>query len=657
MNKYDPKAVEPKWQKFWEDNQTFRAETDPSKEKFFGLIEFPYPSGAGLHVGHPRSYTAMDVITRQKRMEGKNVLYPIGFDSFGLPTENFAIKTGRPPAEITDENIANFTRQLKALGFGFDWSRAVTTSEPEYYKWTQWIFLQLYKHGLAYKANQPINWCPKDKIGLANEEVVDGCCERCGNPVEKRNKEQWMLAITKYADKLLEGLNEVDYISRAKIQQENWIGRSEGAEINFSIKESEEKIKVFTTRPDTIFGVTFLAVSAEWAEKWFADKEANKEIKEYIAATLQGRTTAVAREEVEKTGIDSGIVAVNPVSGDEVPVWIVNYVLADVGTGAIMAVPAHDERDFEFAEKYNLPIKEVVIKQLGARVPGSEERNTARGILLKDGKILITRNKKMGEYVLVGGGVENTEDPAETLIREIREETGYQDVKVSTYLGSVEHNYFHHQHKVNRHAIVTGFIFELETENIGERSSEDKEQSEVLWLSVAEAQKFKNSPTFGLEIEFIERALQKKYLPFTESGVAFNSTFLNTLTTEEAKEKMIAWLEEKGIGNRKVQFKLRDWVFSRQRYWGEPIPLVFCENCADKKYNVIIVHGFGSKSSTGFKPWLKEELEKQGHAVWSPDLPNTTTPNINEQTEFIIHNAPFKIDGHTILVGCSLGGV
>ena len=474
-SKYDPKVIEPKWQKFWEDNQTFRVETDLKKEKFFGLVEFPYPSGAGLHVGHPRSYTAMDVITRQKRMEGKNVLYPIGFDSFGLPTENFAIKTGRPPAEITDENIANFTRQLKSLGFGFDWSRAVTTSEPEYYKWTQWIFLQLYKHGLAYKTNQPINWCPKDKIGLANEEVVDGCCERCGNPVEKRNKEQWMLAITKYADKLLEGLNEVDYVSRAKTQQENWIGRSEGAEINFPIKDSEQKIKVFTTRPDTIFGVTFLAVSAEWAQKWFEGKEVSAEITNYIAATLQGRTTAVAREEVEKTGIDSGIVAVNPVSNEEVPVWIVNYVLADVGTGAIMAVPAHDERDWEFAQKFGLPIKVVLLGAKHASGLSLDKNGTAHGTI-------------------------------EDL------NNSYSDVY---------------------------------------------------------------TPEEMLEI------IEKNGAEPLEDGLICNSDFLNGLETADAKIKMIAHLEEKKIGNRKVQFKLRDWVFSRQRYWGEPIPLVHCDTCAD----------------------------------------------------------------------------
>ncbi|OGH74922.1 MAG: leucine--tRNA ligase [Candidatus Magasanikbacteria bacterium RIFCSPHIGHO2_12_FULL_41_16] len=594
MNKYNPQEIELKWQKFWEENKTFAVTEDSTKEKFYGLIEFPYPSGAGLHVGHPRSYTAMDVITRQKRMEGKNVLFPIGFDSFGLPTENFAIKTGRPPAEITAENITTFTRQLKSLGFGFDWNRAVTTSEPEYYKWTQWIFLQLYKHGLAYKANQPINWCPKDKIGLANEEVVThstssgqvSCCERCGSTVEKRNKEQWMLAITKYADKLLEGLNEVDYISRAKVQQENWIGKSEGAEINFALNVPRQdlgkhSVTVFTTRPDTIFGASFLAISAELAQKWIdVGWQASEEVKKYIVETLQGRTTAVAREDIEKTGVDSGIIAINPVNNESIPVWIVNYVLGDVGTGAIMAVPAHDERDFEFAQKYNLPTKEVVIKQLGERVDGSEVRNTARGICVRDGKLLITRNKKMGEYLLVGGGIDNKESPTGALLREIKEETGYCNIKISSYLGTVEHNYFHTQHKKNLHALVAGFVFELENEETVPRVENEIQKANILWLPVAEAiEKFENSPSFCREVEFIERYLQKKGLPFTENGVAYNSDFLNELPTPEAKEKMIQWLEEKRVGKRKKNYKLRDWVFSRQRYWGEPIPLVFCENC------------------------------------------------------------------------------
>ncbi len=365
MQKYDPKEIEQKWQKYWDKKKTFEVSEDPDKTKFYGLIEFPYPSGAGLHVGHPRSYTAMDVIARKRRMEGQNVLFPIGWDAFGLPTENFAIKTGRPPEEVTAENIATFTRQLKSLGFSFDWSREINTTDPAYYQWTQWIFLQFFKHGLAYKKKQAINWCPKDKIGLANEEVVDGRCERCGTLVEKREKEQWMLAITKYADKLLEGLKEVDYIPQTKTQQENWIGRSEGAEITFSLRfvpgqaDDKHNVTVFTTRPDTIFGVTFLAISAELAKKWLdVGWAASSEVKKYIEDTLKERMAA-GREEQEKTGIDAGIVAVNPANKQEIPVWITNYVLGDVGTGAIMAVPAHDERDKAFAEKYHLLIVET----------------------------------------------------------------------------------------------------------------------------------------------------------------------------------------------------------------------------------------------------------------------------------------------------------
>ncbi len=470
MQNYDPKKIEAKWQKFWEKNKTFEVTENPKKSaqggsaavgKFYSLIEFPYPSGEGLHVGHPRPFTAMDVIARKKRMEGFNVLYPIGFDAFGLPTENFAIKTGQPPAEVTKKNIANFTRQLKSLGYSFDWSRVVDTTDPKYFKWTQWFFLQFFKHGLAYKKNQPINWCPKDKIGLANEEVVQGKCERCGTAVEKRDKAQWMLAITKYADKLLDGLKEVDYITPARVQQENWIGKSEGAEVKFALSNvilseakdlsgerldssvspqndnSVKELTVFTTRPDTIFGVTFIAVSAELAKGWI-DRgwKPEKKIIEYIETTLKERVATEDQDEKEKTGIAAGFNATNPVNNETVPVWITNYVMGGVGTGAIMGVPAHDERDYEFAKKYNLPIKEVVV---------------------------------------------------------------------------------------------------------------------------------------GTNVQ--EKA-------FTETGEVVNSDFLNGLPTPEAKEKMIQWLEEKKIGHRKINYKLRDWVFSRQRYWGEPIPLVYCEACA-----------------------------------------------------------------------------
>jgi leucyl-tRNA synthetase len=370
MPKYNPADIEKKWQIYWDEHHTFSATEDTTKKKFYALIEFPYPSGAGLHVGHSRPFTAMDVIARKHRMQGENVLYPIGFDAFGLPTENFAIKTGRPPADVTAENIANFTRQLKASGFSFDWSRVIDTTDPAYFKWTQWLFLQFYKHGLAYKKNQPINWCPKDKIGLANEEVVNGCCERCGTTVEKRNKEQWMLAITKYADKLLKGLENVDYIPQAKTQQQNWIGKSEGALVDFRLQTSdfakktrgtesrspgaEVLVKVFTTRPDTIYGVTFVAVSPELAKRWIdVGWAASDAVKKYITDTLAERSVAAAtRDEQEKTGIAAGITALNPLSGEVVPVWITNYVMGDVGTGAIMGVPAHDDRDFAFAKKY-----------------------------------------------------------------------------------------------------------------------------------------------------------------------------------------------------------------------------------------------------------------------------------------------------------------
>ncbi len=519
MKKYEPKKIEKKWQTYWAKNKTFEVKEDKHPEnKFYSLIEFPYPSGEGLHVGHPRPFTAMDVISRKKRMEGKNVLFPIGFDAFGLPTENFAIKTGKPPAEVTKKNIANFTRQLKMLGFSFDWSRQVDTTDPNYYKWTQKIFLQFFKHGLAYKKNQPINWCPKDKIGLANEEVVNGCCERCGTPVEKRNKEQWMLAITKYADKLLQGLKNVDYIERARVQQENWIGKSEGAEVVFPLRmvpgqtDDKHSVKVFTTRPDTIFGVTFLAISAELAQKWLdVGWQASEGVKNYVHEVLQHKANISSREEQEKTGVNAGIMAINPVSKKEIPVWVTNYVMGEVGTGAIMGVPAHDERDFDFAKKFGLPVVEVV--------SGAAESGQA----------------------------------------------------------------------------------------------------------------------------------------FFGEGVATNSDFLNGLKTPEAKEKMINWLEENKIGKKQINYKLRDWVFSRQRYWGEPIPLVHCQNCEDKKYNIVLLHGFEGSSKTNFFPWLKQTLEEHGHKVFAPELPNSQNANVEEQIKFVLDN--FTFDENTILLGHSLGGV
>ncbi|MBR4106953.1 MAG: leucine--tRNA ligase [Alphaproteobacteria bacterium] len=434
-DRYNFKSIEKKWQEIWEDEKVYHVEIDKNKEKFYALVEFPYPSGAGLHVGHPRSYTALDVISRKKRMQGFNVLYPIGFDAFGLPAENYAIKTGIHPAISTKENIANFTRQLKMIGMSFDWDRCISTCDPEYYKWTQWMFIQLFKKGLAYKGKMAINWCPSCKVGLANEEVVNGCCERCGAPVVRKEKEQWIVAITKYADRLIDDLDGLNFVDRVKSQQTNWIGRSEGAELDFAF--GDDKLKVFTTRPDTAFGVTYMVLAPEhpFVAKYMNKFENQDEIKAYIEETAKKSELQRSIGE-EKTGVElKGIKAQNPFNGEMIPVFISDYVLTGYGTGAIMAVPAHDQRDYDFAKAFNLPIVQV----------------------------------------LAGGDI-----------------------------------------------------------------------SEKAW---------------------------------EEGGEHINSGFLNGLNKEDAMRKAIDYAKEKGFGNSKINFKLRDWIFSRQRYWGEPIPMVYCEHC------------------------------------------------------------------------------
>ena len=441
---YNHHTVEKKWQKIWDDEKAFKTENDYTKPKFYALVEFPYPSGQGLHVGHPRPYTALDIVARKRRMQGYNVLYPMGWDAFGLPTENYAIKNKVHPKEVTKKNVARFKEQLHSLGYSFDWDREINTTDPDYYKWTQWIFLKLFNAGLAYKKEMPINWCTSCKVGLANEEVVNGVCERCGSPVVRKVKSEWMLKITNYADKLLEGLNDVDYIERVKTSQRNWIGRSEGAEVDFRIKDKEDKLRVYTTRPDTLFGATYMVVSPEHP---IIDKYKDK-IKNWDAIVeyreMASRKSDFERTELakDKTGVVlDGLTAINPINDTEIPIWISDYVLMTYGTGAIMAVPAHDERDWEFAKKFNLPIIQVVAK-----------------------------------------------------------------------------------------------------------NGEEVDVNEAAFTDVA-------------------------------TGVLINSDFLNGLEVKDAKEKMISFLEEKGIGEAKTNYKLRDWVFSRQRYWGEPIPIVKCEKC------------------------------------------------------------------------------
>ena len=437
---YSPKEIEKKWQDIWDNEEAFKATLDKSKPKYYALVEFPYPSGQGLHVGHPRPYTAMDIVSRKKRMQGYNVLFPMGWDAFGLPTENYAIKNKIHPKIVTKNNVAHFKDQLKSLGYSFDWSREINTTDPSYYKWTQWIFLQLFKKGLAYKSEMPINWCTSCKVGLANEEVVNGVCERCGAPVIRKMQSQWMLKITDYAEKLIEGLDHVDYIEKVKVSQKNWIGRSEGAEVNFKLSGKDEALTVYTTRPDTLFGATYMVISPEhpMIDKYKDEISNYDEILAYRAQAA--RKSDFERTELakDKTGAYiKGITAVNPVNGKEIPIWVSDYVLMSYGTGAIMAVPAHDDRDWDFAKKFGLPIIEVV----------------------------------------AGGDVQNA---------------AFTDVA---------------------------------------------------------------------------------------TGKLCNSGFLDGMEVKDAKKAIIEWLEEKGIGHKKVNYKLRDWVFSRQRYWGEPIPIVKCPCC------------------------------------------------------------------------------
>lgn len=477
---YNPNAIEKKWQKIWDEDKTFHSEIDLDKEKYYALVEFPYPSGQGLHVGHPRPYTALDVVARKRRLEGYNVLYPMGFDAFGLPTENYAIKNKIHPAKVTEDNIKNFKNQLKSIGFSFDWDREINTTDPNYYKWSQWIFIQLFKHGLAYKNEMSVNWCPSCQVGLANEEVVDGKCERCGAEVVHKMKNQWMLKITEYADRLIDDLDEVDYEDRIKAQQINWIGRSKGANVDFNIKDTDHKLTVYTTRPDTIFGVTYMVISPEHPIlDQYKDKINNfDEVSAYQEEARKKSDFERAELNKDKTGVMlDGISAINPLSGKEIPIWVSDYVLMTYGTGAIMAVPAHDSRDYEFAKTFDMPI-----------VP----------------------------------------------------------------------------------------VYETDGE-----------------------------------------------LPLTDinQGISINSEFLNGLNATDAKQKAIEYIEEKNLGEATTNFKLRDWVFSRQRYWGEPIPMVYCEehgwvpvNEADLPVKLPEVESY-EPTATGESPLAEIE-----------DFVNTTCP-------------------------------
>ena len=582
MKEYNHLKIEPKWQKVWEKKNSNKAKDNSKQKKFYGLIEFPYPSGAGLHVGHIRSNTAMDIICRKRRREGYNVLYPIGWDAFGLPTENYAIKTGIQPSVVTKTNTDTFRKQLKSLGFSFDWSREIDTTNPKYYKWTQWIFLQLLKNGLAYKKKMSINWCPKDLIGLANEEVINGCCERCGTKVEKREKEQWMLAITKYADRLDKDLDEVDFLEKIKIQQRNWIGRSEGTELDFKIVNSEFKIRVFTTRADTLFGMTYVVLAPE--NKLVQDLKSQiknwSEVEKYIVTSKNKSDIERTDAKLEKTGVElKGINVINPTNNEKVPVWISDYVLADYGTGAVMAVPAHDERDYLFAKKYNLPIKEVIIPiRVDKKNPPQEgkkvvERKTIHALVRnKEGKILCVKWKKFPWTGFIVGGVDEGEDIVDAARREVLEETGYKNLKFLRVLGgTVRGEYFAAHKNENRVAYSNAILFDLINDEQEEVSPEEKDKHDAVWLDPKNI----NADNFTCaELDLWFGRINKNNDSYTDDGILVNSGKFDGLNSEQARTEIT-----KSFGQAKISCKLKDWVFSRQRYWGEPIPVIHCEKC------------------------------------------------------------------------------
>ncbi len=588
MKRYNPVDIEKKWQTTWSNDQIYAARDFDDKPKFVMLTEFPYPSGAGLHMGHMREYTLGDIIARHKRMTGHNVLFPMGFDAFGLPTENFAIKNKIAPQVATANNVAGFRDQLGAMGFSLDWNRSFSTTNPDYYRWTQWFFLQFFKTGLAYQDEIAINWCPFCKTGLANEEVVNGRHERCDNLVEKKQLKQWVLRITDYADRLIEGLETVDYPSRIADQQINWIGRSVGAEIDFAIDSYDEKITVFTTRPDTIFGATFMVLAPEHPlVQTIVTPEQKGAVETYIRAT-QGKSD-IERQETsrEKTGVWTGAYAVNPANGENIPIWIADYVLMGYGTGAIMAVPAHDERDNEFARKFNIPIIEVIAPEFGEVRDSEQEVDGITAIIYdeNDNEFAVLDWDGDKDYItLVAGGREADESYEQTLTRELAEEAGINGGFKAVQLGLPVYAHYHHDIKnINRKAKTQGFLVYAAKDTIVDSHREEHEKFQLKWLSAAEFEKLnfagENKATEHWDmlrsraIAYISKAESPIY---SSNGILTNSGQFDGVASNTARKEIVQWLSDRGMAQEKVNYKLRDWIFSRQHYWGEPIPIIHC---------------------------------------------------------------------------------
>lgn len=590
MQRYNPNDIEPKWQQTWADQGIYKAVDFDERPKYVMLTEFPYPSGAGMHMGHIREYTYGDMLARFKRMQGFNVLYPMGYDAFGLPTENFAIKNKISPQKATEDNTKAFQSQLERMGYSFDWSRSFKTSDPDYYKWTQWLFLKFVEKGLAYQDEIAINWCPFEKTGLANEEVVNGRHERCGTVVEKKLLKQWLLRITDYADRLIDGLQDVDYPSRIADQQVNWIGRSVGAEVDFAT-ETGEAIKVFTTRPDTIFGATFLVLAPEHPlvpKLTTADQKGA--VESYIKDAQAKSDIERQDTDREKTGVFTGSYAINPANDEKVPIWIADYVLTGYGTGAIMAVPAHDERDYAFATKFKLPVRPVIspVFYWNETVRGREHEAVDRPAVLA-----VAHDPSTDKYCVIdwhkdsarnlewpGGGVDAGESTEAAVLREFTEETGYTDAAVDSVVPITAMTYFPSPSQpgtVKRNIFQVALLRLTSPEHSGIVGTEayEKDAYDVVWLTREEllARRADMNNVYGAVTDFVLNGA----IHSAKEGVMINSGKYNNLPASDAREQIVADLAAKGVAAEKVNYRLRDWVFSRQHYWGEPIPIIHCD--------------------------------------------------------------------------------
>ncbi len=583
MKRYNPKEIEPKWQEKWEAAGIHHAREDSDKPKRYILEYFPYPSGAAMHVGHVRNYTIGDATARFNRMRGYNVLHPMGWDAFGLPAENYALKTGITPRKAIDENTARFKQQLMQMGFGYDWSREIDSTDPDYYKWTQWFFLLLYKKGLAYQQESLQWWCPVDKTVLANEQVEAGKCWRCGNDVEKKALKQWFFKITDYAERLLADLDNLDWSEAIKSMQRNWIGKSKGAEIDFKIDGSGDVLKVFTTRPDTLFGATFMVLAPEHplVDKITTSNQ-KQAIKDYIKQAQSKSDIERQETEREKTGVFTGAYAINPATDKKIPIWIADYVLMGYGTGAIMAVPAHDERDHEFAKKFDLPVVHVVdpeaVREDAQDKTADLKKDKIVALVTNDRNELLTINwGKKGGRLFVGGTAEASESPEMTALREVIEETGYTDLEVEEVGDETFHYKYYAFSKDETHEIKARFVkLRLKSEAQQEQKLDDSEKGNftVEWVSQAVGDKE--------IIEPLHRYAFDKFINgkcFHGEGVMTNSGTYNGMSSSEARDKIVADLSKKSVGEEKVNYKMRDWLISRQRYWGAPIPIIHCQKC------------------------------------------------------------------------------